>query len=384
MIWSRLWRRFDGVNLSMRNVLHVLLCKIKGEIFMKRKILFMVILFAGFLGMWKNCVRAYAEDKVFSCGNYAIYAGDYIITSDKNGIKARSVTDNTERVIVYEDDFFAGSIASDGTTVYYTSSGSGINRIGIDGRNHIVVTETGKAPKFLAGIGNYLYYTDEIEGEEYAEQRLHIYDVSQNKEINYISNVDNVIISGERIYYHIVRYEPEPVSFYSATLKGKKKKLITKKFCDGVVLDEEIYYLEYDANRRLRLVKCGFLGENKEKPGKKFDADLIIYMGNDYIYYIRTKDGNNSFYVYRINDGTQTVLNSTTGYYSAVESDEEILYLRNTKTGLFFLLDGTNFIPTHTTIKGNLNLLGLYHGYIYYSKLDKDGKIEVKRKVLKS
>lgn len=316
-------------------------------------------------------IRADAKsDSGISCGNYAIQAGDYIITSDKNGISLRSNIDNSLKNIVYGDDFYGGSIASDGKVIYYTCSGAGINRINVDGTEHNLLTETHDNPRLLDGTEKYLYYTDETSNGGYIEQKLNIYDLTLGQVVKSISNVNNVKIYQDKIYYNIARFDPEPVKFYVANLDGSRIKRISKKYCDSVFAGDEFYYLEFINYQKLRLLKSSLMGKNKEKQGKAFKSDLVIHMGEDYIYYIRTLNGKNCLYAHSLSTGTSKMLNSTDGYFSVVESDEGILYLRNTKSGLFFIIDGYNLPATHTQIKGNINVLGIFNGFVYYSKLD--------------
>lgn len=325
-----------------------------------------------------TAIKVYAQsDSGISCGNYAIEAGDYVITSDKNGICLKSKIDNTMKTLVYGDDFYGGSIACDGNVIYYTCSGAGINKINVDGTEHRLLTQTNDNPCLLGGTERYLYYADEDSSSGYIEQKLNIYDLELDEIVKSKANVNNVKIYQDKIYYHITRFDPEPVKFYVSNLDGSHTKRISKKYCDSVFIGDELYYLEFKNYRKLRLLKSSLTGKNKEKLGKAFMSDLVIHMGEEYIYYIRTLNGKNYLYAYSISAGTSKMLNSTDGYFSVVESDEDMLYLRNTKSGLFFIIDGYNLPATHTQIKGTINVLGIFNGFVYYSKLDAQRKIVV-------
>lgn len=344
----------------------------------KRKWILFFILMGIFIFQGSFAVKVYAKTtSVFSCGNYVIGTGDYIITSDKNGITVKSDIDGSQKTLVYGENFYGGSMAGNGRVLYYTCSGAGINQINVDGSSHEMLTETGENPRILGGTEQYLYYSDEDGSSGYIEQRLNIFDLTIGEVVKSIANVNNVKIYRDKIYFNIARFDPEPVKFYVADLDGRHIKRITKKYCDSLITGDGLYYLEFKKNGKLRLIKCTLAGKDKEILGKAFKSDLVIHMAGDYIYYIRTENSKNFLYAHSISTATSKMLNSTDGYFSVLESEEGIIYLRNTKSGLFFTVDGDNLKASRTRIKGNINVLGIFNGYVYYSRLDADRNLTV-------
>lgn len=329
-----------------------------------------------------------AETK-YDCDSYVIHSGDYVITSDSKGITVQKLSDQSKKVLVQEDDFEGGSLAFDGEFLYYTNEKagtSGICQIRPDGTGHRVFLETEGRVQLLEMTEEYLYF---IEYEEIENNfQLCIYDYHAGKLVNTLPYVNNIVLKNGKMYYHELRFDVSPVKFYVADTDGTHRKVITKRYMDSYFCEDgTILYFDHTKKERYQLKLCDSEGKNKVRIGKKLDADLILYMNEDYVYYITWKESEdktstiNQLYAYSMNDGKVSCLNTSEGFFEIVSSEEGTLYLRNTKTGLIFVVDGIHLTPTRT--KTSSFVYRIFEERIYYYKYKKNGDMVVKSIALK-
>lgn len=323
--------------------------------------------------------------KQYDVDCYVVRSDEYVITSDSKGIIVKNLTDNTKTVLVQSDDFEGGSMAFDGEILYYTNAKqgtTGIRQIRFDGTEHKVFLETEGRPQLLEMTDEYLYFM-EFNLEMENDFRLCIYDYHNHKMVNTLPYVNNVTIKNGKMYYHELRFDVSPVEFYVANTDGTQKKVITKKYMDSYFgEDGSIFYFDLTKKNRYQLKHCDQNGKNKVKIGQKLSADLILYMNEDYVYYLTWQESAdktstiNKLYAYSINDGAVSCLNTSEGFYEMVLSDEGTLYLRNTKTGLVFVADGVKLTPTKTKV--SYFIYRISGDQLYYYKYKKNGDLVVK------
>lgn len=332
--------------------------------------------------------EAEAEAK-YDCDCYVIHSGEYVITSDSKGITVQNLLEQSKKVLVQEDDFEGGSLAFDGEFLYYTNGKPGTNgicQIRPDGTEHRVFLETEGRVQLLEMTEEYLYF---IEFEEMENNfQLCIYDYHAGKLVNTLPYVNNIVLKNGKMYYHELRFDVSPVKFYVADTDGTHRKVITKRYMDSYFCEDgTILYFDHTKKERYQLKLCDSNGKNKVRIGKKLDADLILYMNEDYVYYLTWKESDdktstiNQLYAYSINDGKISCLNTSEGLFEIVSSEEGTLYLRNTKTGLIFLVDGIRLTPTRTKVSSFV--YRIFQERIYYYKYKKNGDMVVKSVALK-
>lgn len=137
----------------------------------------------------------------------------------------------------------------------------------------------------------YIYFTDGIPGY----LRKMTIDGKKGKVLT-LCRVENVIVSGERIYYKTFEMEYDKEKVYSCDLNGKNRIFIAKNVSQFLVDRETIYYINRDDGHSLWSMDLS--GKNNKKLNSEHTIDLVF--DNKYLYYTVAE----SFNIFRMDKET--------------------------------------------------------------------------------
>ncbi len=137
----------------------------------------------------------------------------------------------------------------------------------------------------------YIYFTDGIPGY----LRKMTIDGEKGRVLT-LYHVENVIVSGERIYYKTFKKEYEKEKVYSCDLNGRNRICIAENVSQFLVDGETIYYTKRDDGHSLWAMDL--FGKNNRKLNCEYTIDIVF--DNKYIYYTVAE----SFNVFRMDKET--------------------------------------------------------------------------------
>ena len=137
----------------------------------------------------------------------------------------------------------------------------------------------------------YIYFTDGVRGylRKKAIDR-------KNGKLLTLCHVENVIVSGERIYYKTFKPEYDEEKVYSCDLNGRNRSYLAKNVSQFCIDGETIYYTRRDDKNSLW--SMDILGENSRKLNSEYTINPVF--DDKYIYYIVDK----SFNIFRMDKET--------------------------------------------------------------------------------
>jgi hypothetical protein len=214
----------------------------------------------------------------------------------------------------------------------------------------------------VAKQGDWIFFSDHNNNKRLSR----IHKVKGDKTILNTSQVNNINVVGEWIFYCEVNYKfITPINkLNKIKTDGSSKMLLTEDNCQYInVIDDWIYYCNKGDNLKIYKIKTD--GTNKTK----LTDDRADYLNviDDYAYYSNISDKRNIYRIHingtarmKINEGQSTYLNVSNGWIYYAEGNENLCKIR---------VDGKD---KTLLCNGDIRYINVVDNWIFYQNKNKN------------